>query len=85
MDNDSNIADKLGIVNVTSVRESDKYNIAKIKTKSGYKSRQILIIAQQNKENDHQYRKAWADKIIENLNNDVNWKYGNTFQILEIW
>jgi hypothetical protein len=43
------------------------------------KSRQILGIAPQKKENEPDYRKDWADKIIEYLNNGIKWKYENTF------
>ena len=44
MDNDSAIADKLGIIKLTFVRESAKCSIAKTQV-SRYKSRQILGIA----------------------------------------
>ncbi len=44
LDNDSAIADKLGIIKLTFVRESAKCSIAKSQV-SRYKSRQILGIA----------------------------------------
>ena len=44
LDNDSSIAEKLGIIKVTFERESANFNNAKTQL-SGYKSRQILGIA----------------------------------------
>jgi hypothetical protein len=79
LDNDSSIAEKLGIIKVTFERESANFNNAKTQL-SEYKSRQILGIAPQEKENDSDYRKDWADKIIEYLNNGIKWKYENLFR-----
>ena len=79
LDNDSTIAEKLGIIKVTFERESANFNNAKTQL-SGYKSKQILGIAPQDKENDSDYRKDWADKIIEYLNNGIKWKYENSFR-----
>jgi hypothetical protein len=79
LDNDSSIADTFGVIKVIFVRESAKCSIAKTQS-SRYKSRQILGIAPQNKENDPDYKKYWADKIIEYLNNGIKWQYENTFR-----
>ncbi len=79
MENDPGIAEKLGIIKFTFVRESSKCNIPKLQS-SGYKCRQILGIVPQEKENDADFRKNWADKIIQYLNNDIKWRYENIFK-----
>jgi hypothetical protein len=71
--------EKLGIIKFCYIRDSSKCNIPKIQG-SGYKCRQILGIAPQEKENDGCFRKAWAEKIIHYLNNDIKWKYENLFK-----
>jgi signal recognition particle GTPase len=73
------VAEELGIIEFTYVRDSSKCNIPKIQA-SGFKSRQIIGIAPQEKENDAIFRKCWADKIIQYLNNNIRWKYENTFK-----
>ena len=73
------IRKKVESVKFTYVRESSKCNIPKIQA-SGYKSHQIIGIAPQEKENDAIFRKSWAEKIIQYLNNDIRWKYENTFK-----
>ncbi len=80
MENDTGIAEKLGIIKFTFVRESSKCNIPKLHS-SGYKCCQILGIVPQEKENDAEFRKNWADKIIQYLNNDIKWRYENIFKL----
>jgi len=71
--------EELGIIKFCYIKGSSKCNIPKIQG-SGYKCCQILGIAPQEKENDGCFRKAWAEKIIHYLNNDVKWKYENLFK-----
>jgi len=79
LEDEPEVAEELGIIRFTYVRESSKCNIPKIQA-SGYKSRQIIGIAPQEKENDAIFRKYWAEKIIHYLNNEIKWKYENTFK-----
>jgi hypothetical protein len=79
LEDEPEVAEELGIIRFTYVRESSKCNIPKIQA-SGYKSRQIIGIAPQEKENDAIFRKYWAEKIINYLNNEIKWKYENTFK-----
>ena len=78
MDSDFSVAENLGIIRVTDVRDNDKCNIARIQS-TGYKCRQILGISPLDKENDPEFRKNWAEKIIDYLNNEIKWKHENTF------
>jgi hypothetical protein len=71
--------EELGIIKFCCIRDSSKCNIPKIQG-SRYKCHQILGIAPQEKENDGCFRKAWAEKIIHYLNNDIKWKYENLFK-----
>ncbi len=68
LEDEPEVAEELGIIRFTYVRESSKCNIPKIQA-SGYKSRQIIGIAPQEKENDAIFRKYWAEKIIHYLGN----------------
>ncbi|MFN7676950.1 MAG: hypothetical protein ACK5N5_00340 [Synechococcales cyanobacterium] len=79
LDSNPQVAESLGIVKVTYVRDSSKCNIPKIQT-SGYKSQQLIGIVPQEKENNSDFRRAWAEKIINYLNSEVNWKYENIFK-----
>ncbi len=63
LDTDPKVGNDLGIIKVAFVRDSSKCSIAKIQS-SGYKARHFLGIAPQERENDNEYRKKWADKII---------------------
>jgi hypothetical protein len=56
-----------------------KCSIAKIQS-SVYKARHFLGKAPQESENDNEYRKKWADKIINFMNNEIKWKYSNNFK-----
>ncbi len=79
LDSNPQVAESLGIVKVTYVRDSSKCNLPKIQT-SGYKSQQLIGIVPQEKENNSDFRRAWAEKIINYLNSEVNWKYENIFK-----
>jgi hypothetical protein len=79
LDSNPQVAESLGIVKVTYVRDSSKCNIPKIQT-SGYKCQQLIGIVPQEKENNSDFRRAWAEKIINYLNSEVNWKYENIFK-----
>jgi len=70
---------KLLIIKFCYIRDSSKCNIPKIQG-SGYKCCQILGIAPQEKENEGGFRKAWAEKNIHYLNNEIEWKYENLFK-----
>ena len=74
------VCDTLGIIKVVTVRESSKCSIPKYTT-SGYKARYILGIAPVDKENDDEFRTLWAEKIIKFLNEEVKWKYPNSFKL----
>jgi hypothetical protein len=39
------------------------------------KSRHILGIAPQDKKNNSDLKKLWAEKIIDFLNNNIKWKF----------
>jgi len=58
---------------------SSKCSIAKIQS-SGYKAHHFRGIAPQERENDNEYHKKWADKIINFMNNEIKWKYSNNFK-----
>ena len=79
LDEDPSIAEKLNIIKITSVRKSAKCNIAKTQM-NGYRNKQIIGMTPINKENDPEFRKVWAENIIAFLNNEVKWKYENTFR-----
>jgi hypothetical protein len=79
LEDETEVAEELGIIRFTYFRDSSKCNIPKIQA-SGYKSHQIIRIAPQEKENDAIFRKCWADKIIQYLNNNIRWKYESTFK-----
>ena len=79
LETDPKVGNDLGIIKVTFVRDSSKCSIAKIQS-SGYKARHFLGIAPQERENDNEYRKKWADKIINFMNNEIKWKYSNNFK-----
>jgi hypothetical protein len=63
LDTDPKVGNDFGIIKVTFVRDSSKCSIAKIQS-SGYKAHHFLGIAPQESENNNEYRKKWADKII---------------------
>ena len=79
LDTDPKVGNDLSIIKVAFVRDSSKCSIAKIKS-SGYKARHFLGIAPQESENDNEYSKKWADKIINFMNNEIKWKYSNNFK-----
>jgi hypothetical protein len=60
------------------MRKSAKCNIAKME--NGYWMKQIIVITPIDKGNDPEFRKISADKIIGFLNDEVKWKYENTFR-----
>ncbi len=78
LDEDPSIAEKLNIIKVISVRKSAKCNLAKMQM-NGYGVKQIIGMTPIEKENDSDFRKLWADNIISFLNNEIKWKYENTF------
>jgi signal recognition particle GTPase len=80
IENDPEVAEELGFIKFCYVRDSSKCNIPKIQG-SGYKCHQILGIAPQEKENDGSFRKAWAEKIIHCLNNEIKWRHENLFKL----
>jgi hypothetical protein len=63
LEDEPKVGEELGIIRFTYVRDSSKCNIPKIQA-SGYKSRQIIGIAPQEKENDAIFRISWAEKIF---------------------
>jgi hypothetical protein len=79
IEDEPEVAEELGTIKFTCVQDSSKCNIPEIQA-SGYKPRQIIGIAPQEKENDAVFRKSWAEKIIQYLNYDIRWKYENTFK-----
>ena len=79
LDEDPSIAEKLNIIKIISVRKSAKCNIAETQV-NGYRMKQIIGITPIDKDNDSEFRKLWADKIISFLNDEVKWKYQNTFR-----
>jgi len=79
LEKDPEVSESLGIIKVAFVRESSKCSIAKVQG-SGYKSRHFLGIAPQEFENDADFRKKWAEKIIDFMNNEIKWKYSNNFK-----
>jgi hypothetical protein len=80
LDTDPKVGNDLGIIKVAFVRDSSKCIIAKIQS-SGYKARHFLGIEPQESENDNEYHKKWADKIIIFMNNEIKWKYSNNFKL----
>ena len=79
LEKDPEVSESLGIIKVAFVRESSKCSIAKVQG-SGYKSRHFLGIAPQEFENDADFRKKWAEKIIDFMNTEIKWKYSNNFK-----
>jgi hypothetical protein len=79
LDSNHKISQDLGIIKVAFARESSKSSVAKIQS-SGYKACQFLGIAPQDYENDSEFRKNWADKIINFMNNEIKWRYSNMFK-----
>jgi len=79
LDTDPKVGNDLGIIKVAFVRDSSKCSIANFQS-SGYKARHFLGIAPQESENDDEYRNKWADKIINFMINEINWKYSNNFK-----
>jgi hypothetical protein len=63
IDDDPEVTEELGIIKLPYVRDSAKCNVPKIQN-SGYKCHQILGIVPQEKENNAEFRKAWAEKKI---------------------
>jgi hypothetical protein len=79
LDTDPKVGNDLGIIKVAFIRNSSKCSIAKIQS-SGYKARHFLGIAPQESESDNEYRKKWADKAINFMNNEIKWKYSNNYK-----
>ena len=79
IEKEPDVADKLGIFKVVYVRNSDKVNLPKTQS-NGFKCKQILGVAPDDCENNADYRKAWADKIINYLNTQITWTYSNVFK-----
>jgi len=80
LDTDPKVGNDLGIIKVAFVRDSSKCSIAKIQSSGYNKARHFLGIAPQESENDNEYHKKWADKIINFMNNEIKWKYSNNFK-----
>jgi hypothetical protein len=80
LDTDPKVGNDLGIIKVAFVRDSSKCSIAKIQS-SGYKAHHFLGIASQESKNDNEYCKKWADKIINFMNNEIEWKYSNNYKL----
>jgi hypothetical protein len=79
LDTDPKVGNDLGIIKVTFVRVSSRCSIDKIQS-SGYKACHFLGIAPQESENGNEYRKKWADKIINFMSNEIKWKYSNNLK-----
>ncbi len=79
LDENLSIAEKLNIIKIISVRKSATCNIAKTQM-NGYQLKQIIGMTPIDKENDPEFRKIWAENILGFLNNEVKWKYENTFR-----
>jgi hypothetical protein len=79
LDSNPKISQDLGIIKVAFVQESSKSSVTKIQS-SGYKACQFLGIAPQDHENDPEFCKNWADKIISFMNNEIKWRYSNMFK-----
>jgi hypothetical protein len=79
LDTNSKVGNDLVIIKVAFVRDSSKCSIAKFQS-SGYNAHHFLGIAPQESENDDEYCKKWADKIINFMNNEIKWKYSNNFK-----
>jgi hypothetical protein len=79
LDTDPKVGNVPSIIKVAFVRYSSKCSFAKIQS-SGYKARHFLGIAPQESENNNEYCKKWADKIINFMNKDIKWKYSNNFK-----
>lgn len=73
------VADELGIFKVVYVRNSDKVNLARTQS-NGFKCKQILGVAPDDRENSPDFRKRWAEKIINYLNSEITWTYQNVFK-----
>ena len=80
LDTDSKVGNDLGIIKVAFVRDSSKCSNSKIQSSGYNKARHFLGIAPQESENDNEYHKKWADKIINFMNNEIKWKYSNNFK-----
>jgi len=79
IEKEPDVANKLGIFKVVYVRNSDKVNLPKMQS-NGFKCKQILGVAPDDCENNADYHKAWADKIINYLNTQITWTYLNVFK-----
>jgi hypothetical protein len=79
LDTDPKVGNDLGIIKVAFVRDSSKCSLAKIQS-SGYNDHHFLGITPQESENDNEYCKKCADKIINFMNNEIKWKYSNNFK-----
>ena len=79
LEEDPTIAEKLNVIKVISIRKSAKCNLAKTQI-NGYRMKQIIGMTPIEKENDPDFRKSWAENIIGFLNNEIKWKYENTFR-----
>ena len=80
LDSDAAVSEELGVIKVVYVRETSKCSIPKYST-SGYKARYLLGIAPADKENDESFCHMWAEKIIKYINEEVKWKYPNSFKL----
>jgi hypothetical protein len=79
LDTNPKVGNDLGIIKVAFVRDSSKCSLAKIQS-LGYKDHHFLGIAPKESENDTEFRKKWADKIINFMNNESKWRYSNNFK-----
>jgi hypothetical protein len=79
LDSEPNLSEVLGILRASYIRDSNKCDLPRIQS-NGYKAKQILGIAPEGKEDNAEYRKVWADKIIDYLNTSISWKYENVFR-----
>jgi hypothetical protein len=80
LDTDVFVSEELGVIKVVYVCESSKFSIPKYSA-SGYKACYLLGIAPADKEHDESFHHMWAEKIIKYVNEEVKWKYPNSFKL----
>jgi len=79
LESDDRVSENLKILKVIHPRGSSKVSVPKTQP-SGYKQRVLIGLASPKDENDPNFRRAWADKIIQYLNTEIKWKYFNSFK-----